>query len=135
MIQFEVNDWNLITKMGFIKLGKVFCLSAVLWSCTSGVSENAKPEGIIDQQTMTDIIYDLSLIEAAWRSRLYADTLAQTKASQRILFTFKKYGVTQAKFDSSYSYYLEQPIQLEEIYGEVLNRYSTRLSEIEEEVE
>ena len=114
----------------------VYFLLGVLILASCGISPKKEEniEHLVKKETMIQVFYDLSLTEAAWRARLHADTLAKEKASQRILSAMEKHGITYEDFNLTHEYYLRHPDELRDMYNEVLARYSTKISEIEEEV-
>ena len=108
-------------------------VASLLFSC-SDEPEIVKPDNLPSKEQMIDVLYDLGLAEAAYRGRHHTDTLAEEKVRQRVMYNFSDHGVSKVQFEESYDYYMKQPEDLVEIYNEVLGRYSTRLSEVEEEV-
>ncbi|MBD79299.1 MAG: hypothetical protein CL840_10290 [Crocinitomicaceae bacterium] len=112
----------------------IFLLGLVLFAC-SGEPSVKKPDDLLSQEQMVEVLYEMGLTEAAYHGRTREDTLALEKFKQRIVFNYEELGITREQFESSYDYYMHQPEELVKIYNEVLARYSTRISEVEEEID
>jgi hypothetical protein len=113
----------------------VLTLGVLFSSCGPNPNQAFEEDNLLGHDKMVNIIYDMSLVEAAWRGRLYSDTLAEAKANQRVAHICEKHNDTLQEFNRSYEGYVEHPEKMKEILNEVLARYNTRISEIEEEVE
>lgn len=112
----------------------IFISVFFLFSCSYEPGVNA-PDNLLSKEQMIAVLYDLGLAEAAYRGRHHKDTLAEEKVRERVLYNFEEHKTTKKQFEASYDYYMKQPEMLVEIYNEVLARYSTRLSEVEEKVD
>lgn len=106
-----------------------------LFSCAEDKPEPRGGHAILSHDQMVEIVYELGLVEASWRSRLHEDTAAKTNVEKRIQVTLNKYNVPLAQYDSSLHYYMENPKLLVDVYDDVLARYSTKIAETEEAVE
>jgi len=111
----------------------ILLLVLIFISC-GNEPEIVKPDNLLEKEQMIEVLYDLGLAEAAYRGRHHKDTIAEEKVRQRVFYNFSEHGVSKEQFEKSYDYYMKNPEVLVEIYNEVLARYSTRLSEVEEEV-
>jgi hypothetical protein len=93
-------------------------------SCSSEQQSNT----IMDEHDMINYLIDLHIAEASVQNlRLKAD-------SARIVFSIKEkhllneHHITDSIFINSYNYYLDHPIELEEIYSAVVDSISLRQS-------
>ena len=87
---------------------------------------------VIPRDEMAGIIYDMNLVEAAYRGRMHNDTLAEEQMLARMTIALEKRSVTREQFLSNYEYYLDDPEEMAGIYNDALAKLSTHLSEVEE---
>lgn len=91
-----------------------FLFVIVLCSCSSDSQE------ILSHGKMEDIIYDLHLAQGMADKGDY-DKRAMKEAEYRTA-VLKKYEITQAEWDSSFTYYCRHADELHEIYNNVAER-------------
>lgn len=91
-----------------------FLFVIVLCSCSSDSQE------ILSHGKMEDIIYDLHLAQGMADKEDY-DKRAMKEAEYRAA-VLKKYEITQAEWDSSFTYYCRHADELHEIYNNVAER-------------
>ena len=91
-----------------------FLFVIVLCSCSSDSQE------ILSHGKMEDIIYDLHLAQGMAGKGDY-DKRAMKEAEYRAA-VLKKYEITQAEWDSSFTYYCRHADELHEIYNNVAER-------------
>lgn len=92
----------------------IFLFVIVLCSCSSDSQE------ILSHGKMEDIIYDLHLAQGMADKGDY-DKRAMKEAEYRAA-VLKKYEITQAEWDSSFTYYCRHADELHEIYNNVAER-------------
>lgn len=94
---------------------------AVLVLLLASACESDKPEGVIDQSTMENLLYDYHVAQALGRnhrdSTQYYTSVYQTAV-------FKKYNVTAAQFDESLEWYTRHSEELFDIYKNLNERLS-----------
>lgn len=95
----------LVAVVGFLVLSFVSC-------------DERKPENLIPVSKMENVLYDYHLL-SAMRTTLGMDS---TKASQTLEEIYRKYGITQADFDTSMVYYLRHTDQMYDIYQRLSER-------------
>lgn len=104
----------------------MFVLASLI-SCDKNIIE--KPENLIKEKQIIDIIVDIHLAESTFNVRRYSDDLAKNSSSANFYYSvLDKYNVPDTIFEKSYVYYASQPRQFEKMYGEVMNR----LNELEQ---
>ena len=87
------------------------------------------PSDYIQPGTMEDILYDYHLAQAMAMN----PNTDQTPSSNDELYrkaVFKKYGITEAEFDSSMVYYMRHTEQLHGIYEHLAKRFSDEALEL-----
>lgn len=105
----------------------VFLISTLLLgACAEKVIE--PPEDLIPQDTMTEILYDLSLLNAA--SSVGGNALKE-KDIEVMPYLFDKYGIDSLQFVTSDQYYASVPLTYEAIYKEIQARLEKEVKEIE----
>ena len=92
----------------------VFIAILSMWSC--GDSAVKKPEKLIDEQTMTAIIYDLSVLDGM-KARNPALTNSTSSA-----YIYKKYNIDSLQFAQNSQYYSADIDQYKKIYENVSER-------------
>lgn len=90
----------------------------------------SKPEGLINQQKMIEILSEIHILEAS----IYEQFHKTKKDSMLTYFNFyktkiiEKHGINEVVFDSSYSYYSKNIEELNIIYSTVLDSLNRRQS-------
>ena len=105
-----------------------FILFLLLSACVEKVIE--APDDLIPKDKMIEMLYDLSLINAAKGTNpkmLEENNLEPTK------FLFEKYGVDSTQFVKSDIYYASIPVEYQAIYITVADRLEKNKKDIEEE--
>jgi hypothetical protein len=99
-----------------------FLFLTLLFACgKKEVKVANKPDWVIDEKKMVDIITDLRIIDAA----TYINTnSAPRDKSKDWFFVMKKHGVQDSIFRNSHDYYAEHPEVAEKIYEQVIDRIS-----------
>lgn len=89
----------------------------------------AIPSGIINEETMANLMVDVNLAEAIIRVK--QPGFPQDSSYIRAYYDaiFKKYKITKEQFNSSLKYYTKHPDRFGEIYDEALNKLSRMQSE------
>ncbi|MGB5653887.1 MAG: DUF4296 domain-containing protein [Robiginitalea sp.] len=77
------------------------------------------PENLISKETMSDILYDIALINSIDNSH---PQVLKSKNIQVMDFVFKKYGIDSTQFVQSDLYYASVPVLYEDIYQAVEDR-------------
>lgn len=98
-------------------------LALMLVGCKVG-----KPDGIIDEATMEEILYQYHLAQSAG---LMGDS-SSIKSRAYVLACFKDNGVTEAEFDSSMVWYCQHMELLQKIYQRIDERYRNELASLGE---
>lgn len=93
------------------------------------------PENVIEKEKMVEIIYDLQLIQAAYKGRTHTDTNAQKTRDARTLIMLDKYAITQEEFELSLDYYHKSPDDMEDIYEEVITKLNLKIAQLEEKID
>lgn len=78
-----------------------------------------KPANLIDEETMTNILYDLSILEAIRAQNPYGpqDQVVEPKS-----YIFKKYQIDSVQFAESNRYYISQIELYKKMYDKVGER-------------
>lgn len=97
---------------------KVFLFLSILILATScGDAVVKKPEKAIDEETMVNIIYDLSVLEAM-KSR-NPSVLGDHSGSE---YVYKKYAIDSLQFAQNSQYYASDVSKYKDIYDKVAAR-------------
>jgi len=75
-----------------------------------------KPENLIPEATMVEVLQDLALVNAAKTTNLY---VLQDNNIDPMTYIFEKHGIDSTQFVESDRYYASMPPKYEEIYQKV----------------
>ena len=106
----------------------IITLLLFLFSCGEKVIDT--PEDLIPKEKMIDMLYDLSIINAAKGTN---PKVLEENSVEPTEFLFKKHGVDSLQFVKSDLYYASIPSQYKAIYEAVSNRLENDKEKIEEE--
>jgi len=91
----------------------------MLAALACGKSVVEKPDNLIAKDKMTDIIYDLSILEAM---RSQKPLILEQNNINSNTYIYKKYGIDSLQFEQSNRYYASNVEQYKAIYEEVSRR-------------
>lgn len=113
-----------------VRVLKIFIpLLFVIVSCKKS-DEVKKPEGLLSEEEMVEVLTDIHLIEGARTGLvIMGDSVGGVNEHYKAFFI--KHEVTQAQYDSSFVYYSKNPIIFDEIYERVIQNLSVIESEIQ----
>jgi len=94
----------------------------LLFSCQDTIE---KPDNLIEEDVMVDIIYDLSLLEAANTS----DNWLIRRRQDPEAFIYKKYNIDSLQFVKSSQYYASDMRNYQKMYVEVGKRIELKKAE------
>lgn len=92
-------------------------LALFLASCNHNAVE--KPKNLIEEEVMTNILYDLSIMEAIKSQSPYAP---QNQSMNPKDYIFKKYKIDSLQFATSNRYYVSQIEEYKKMYEQVNER-------------
>jgi peptide subunit release factor RF-3 len=88
-----------------------------------------KPDNLIREKKMVDMLVDIQLAEATF-NHFRNDSIIKNSSSVNFYYSvLEKYNVPDSVFEKSFVYYASDPKNFEKLYRKVVNR----LSELEEE--
>lgn len=98
---------------------KIFLLIIIstLFSCGEEVIE--KPVNLISKDKMTNILYDLAIINAAKSS---GPQVMENMNFEPMEYIYNKYQIDSLQFVTSDLYYASLPLEYEDIYRKLENR-------------
>lgn len=106
----------------------LFLALIVVFACSKPPVK--KPENLIEQERMINILVDVHMAEAAFNSRRHRDSLVQRSSSTDFYYSIlQEHEVQDSVFERSLVFYASQPRQFEKMYRKVMNQ----LTEIEQE--
>lgn len=98
-------------------------------SCADEVVQ--KPDNLIPREKMTDLLYDLAILNAAKGTN---QAILEEHFDSPTTFLFSQYGIDSLQFVKSDLYYASQPLVYEAIYKDVAARLELQKEQIEEEM-
>lgn len=111
-----------------MKKGILFIIMLVMFGCGQDTGVE-KPEKLLSEQEMTDILYDISLLQAI-RSHSQK-TLDSNKVSGKN-YIFKKYKTDSLTFANNHKYYASKLDVYEKIQKKVLERIRKEKAPLDE---
>lgn len=106
----------------------ILILILLVAGCNEKVIE--KPEDLISKDKMVDILYDLSLINAA---KAINPSVIEENQIEPMSYIYTKYEIDSAQFAKSDLYYAAIPLEYEAIYKAVDERIEAEKTRLEEE--
>ncbi|SIS41087.1 protein of unknown function [Zobellia uliginosa] len=111
--------------MRFLAIALMFL---VLVSCNETLLE--KPENLIPQEKMVEILQDLAIVNAAKTTNL---EVLRENGIEPMDYIFQKYDIDSLQFVESDRYYASLPVEYEEIYKKVETNLEKKSKELEEQ--
>jgi hypothetical protein len=105
----------------------LFLVVVIAVSCVERIIET--PDGLIPQEKMTQLLYDLAILNAAKSTN---SALLEVHFDSPTKFLFEQYDVDSVQFVQSDIYYASQPLVYEAIYKEVADKLVREKEKIEE---
>ncbi len=99
----------------------------VITSCDDSVVP--KPENLIKEKQMIDILVDIHLAEATYSRFRYDSTMTNNSSQNFYYSVLDKYHIPDSVFEQSFVYYASVPKNFEKMYRKVMNN----LSEMEQQ--
>ena len=114
--------------IGDVKNICYYLISVVLFvSCAEKVIE--PPEDLIPKEKMTNILYDLALLNAAGSTNPEA---LKNNDIEIMPYLFEKYAIDSVQFSESDLYYASVPLEYEGIYKTVQSRLEDKITVLDE---
>uniref|UniRef100_UPI00404A9B03 DUF4296 domain-containing protein n=1 Tax=Flavobacterium sp. TaxID=239 RepID=UPI00404A9B03 len=95
----------------------IFLVGLLLFSCTKKPVQ--KPENLLSEEVMVDILYDTLLLQAA-EAQAY-DKLTENKIRVNT-FIYNKYKIDSATYYQNHKYYAANLSKFKKMYNEVTSR-------------
>tara|TARA_B100000949_G_C14103515_1_gene375155 strand:+ start:183 stop:623 length:441 start_codon:yes stop_codon:yes gene_type:complete len=104
-----------------------FCIALLCLSCQD-VERPQKPDKLIDEDKMVDILYDVSLINAA---RSYSVPKLKVSGIKPERFVYEKYNIDSTQLAESLAYYTIDFNTYSQIWERVNERLEKKRSEVD----
>ena len=104
------------------KLATLFLLFAILISCQKPAV--SKPDNLIDEEVMVDIMYDVSVLEAMKSQKAFV--LEANKINPNT-YIYKKYKIDSLQFANSDKFYASDIKKYKEIFDKVNKRIEEKM--------
>ena len=101
---------------------------SIILLVVSACSDSQTSNSIMDKDEMVNYLIDLHMAEAAMQNLRLGSDSAKMVFSVQEKYMLQHHNITDSVFINSYSYYLEHPMVLEEIYSAVVDSISLRQS-------
>lgn len=104
------------------KLGVLFLCFALFESCQNAPIE--KPDNLIDQEKMVDIMFDISVLEAM---KSQTTLVLESNRINPNTYIYKKYSIDSLQFANSDKYYASDINKYKEIFDAVNKRIEDQI--------
>ena len=104
------------------KIGALFLLFTILISCEK--SAIPKPENLIDEEVMVDIMFDISILEAIKSQKA---VVLEANAINPNTYIFKKYKIDSLQFANSDKFYASDVKKYKKIFDKVNKRIADKM--------
>jgi hypothetical protein len=104
------------------KLAALFLLFAILISCQKPAVQ--KPDNLIDEDVMVDIMYDISVLEAMKSQKAL---VLEANAINPNTYIYKKYKIDSLQFANSDKFYASDIKKYKEIFDKVNKRMEEKI--------
>jgi hypothetical protein len=127
----DVHDRALCINFKKQMIRKLFILFIIVFAAFACSKPPVKkPQNLLRQEKMIDILVDVHLAESSFNNRRHRDTLVERSSSADFYYSvLQKHEVQDSVFEKSLVFYASQPRQFERMYRQVMNQ----LTEIEQE--
>lgn len=88
-----------------------------------------KPEDLIPSREMSQILYDIAIINAAKNTNPW---ILKENNVETMEYIYRKYGIDSSQFVLSDTYYASRPLEYEAIYKKVETRLAKEKDSLEE---
>lgn len=107
----------------------LFIVAVLFQACAP--DEPLRPAGTLSQSEFTAVMIDVQLNEGMKSQRKMRDRQMEVDA-KNYMAIFEKHGISKEEFLSTYSFYRENPAQMEIVYEAVLDSLSALEAEIKQ---
>ncbi len=112
--------------MNFIRLYIIGAIFFLVYSCKEKLIE--PPEDLISQAEMTEILYDLALMNAV---RSTNTNILDEYEIETMPYIYQKYGIDSLQFIKSDEYYASVPVIYQTMYATIKDRLEKKFKEID----
>ena len=106
----------------------------LLLACSEEV-KTPPPPNVLAEGKMVEVLVDIQLIEGAYHKRIIKAENTRKAALDGYVQVFEKYDISQAQFDSSYTWYLDAPKRMDHLLELVMNELSKMKAQKEAELD
>lgn len=110
-----------------MKFLKVLFIGCLFWSCQH-IDEIKKPDNLIPEQKMVDVLTELNLLNSA---KNYNKRILEQTGLQPDTYLFEKFGIDSLQLAESTTYYAKNYDKFESIYKKVQSSLQEMKSKME----
>jgi hypothetical protein len=101
----------------------IFFLFGLFFITACGENWIKKPEGLIPEKKMVDMLVDMHIADAIFLNKVYDPLLKSKFKSEDFYYSvLKKYNIADTVFEKSFIYYSSFPKDFEKIYASALDK-------------
>jgi hypothetical protein len=108
---------------------KYALIASVFFTIACQQDNSLKPNPFFDRDKMAAILTDIQIVEAGINQQgLVIDSINKSML-WHYEYVYKKHNITEKQFNDNYTYYLEEPIQLDSVYNDVIKNIAKLISD------
>jgi hypothetical protein len=98
----------------------------LLFSCAPVTEQQERPDSILPEEKMVNILSDMHLAEALVNATPHGGDTNTHRIIDYYGAIYTKYDVTKEVFQSSYDYYVYHPVLLDSVYSKIIIKLSDK---------
>lgn len=107
-------------------VGKFGVIMVVVAATFCACMKEKKPDNVLDKEQMTSFLIEVYLAEARLSTTIFVADSARRVFDPYEKLLLQRRGLSDSVLKESYSYYLEHPVEMEEIMDAVIDSLSLR---------
>jgi hypothetical protein len=96
-------------------------LTLGLFSCSSN-----DPEGILDEEKMTEVLQEVMLLENYYQSKFGSPSVYKAALDSSVEVIYKRFNTNKKQFSKSFNYYAQDPELFKKIQAKIIENLNSK---------
>jgi len=105
-----------------MKILVALLLTLGVFSC----STNKNPDGILDEEKMTEVLQEVMLLENYYQSKYGSPSVYKSALDSSVEIVFKKHQTTKFQFSKSFDFYAQNPELFQKIQFKIIESLNSK---------